>query len=96
MSCRSQRYTCDRLRVRTGSSLGTGGHLIKGAANARAVGTLVERTRRLFMLIKLPEFKPASAANAMLAFSDNLLGIAAPMCQCMTYDRAGRWRCTKS
>ncbi len=63
------------------------GDLIKGAANARAVGTLVERTSRLLMLIKLPEFRPASAANVMQAFSDKLLGIAAPMRQSMTYDQ---------
>lgn len=61
--------------------------LIKGAANASAVGTVVERTSRLLMLIKLPEFKPASAANVMQAFSDKLLGIAAPMRQSMTYDQ---------
>ena len=63
------------------------GDLIKGAANASAVGTLVERTSRLLMLIKLPEFKPASAANVMQAFSDKLLGTAAPMRQSMTYDQ---------
>lgn len=63
------------------------GDLIKGAANASAVGTLVERTSRLLMLVKLPEFKPASAANVMQAFSDKLLGIAAPMRQSMTYDQ---------
>ncbi len=60
-------------------------------ANANAVGTLVERTSRLLMLmlmlIKLPEFKPASAANVMQVFSDKLLGIAAPMRQSMTYDQ---------
>lgn len=61
--------------------------LIKGAANASAVGTLVERTSRLLILVKLPEFKPASAANVMQAFSDKLLGIAAPMRQSMTYDQ---------
>ena len=63
------------------------GDLIKGAANASAVGSLVERTSKLLMLIKLPEFKPASAANLMQAFSDKLLGIAAPMRQSMTYDQ---------
>ena len=63
------------------------GDLIKGAANASAVGTLVERTSRLLILVKLPEFKPASAANVMQAFSDKLLGIAAPMRQSMTYDQ---------
>ena len=63
------------------------GDLIKGAANASAVGTLVERTSRLVMLVKLPEFKPASAANVLQAFTDKLLGIAAPMRQSMTYDQ---------
>ena len=63
------------------------GDLIKGAANASAVGTLVERTSRLLMLVKLPEFKPASAVNVMQAFSDKLLGIAEPMRQSMTYDQ---------
>ena len=32
--------------------------LIKSEANARAVGTLVERTSRLVMLVKLLVFKP--------------------------------------
>jgi transposase, IS30 family len=63
------------------------GDLIKGAANASAVGTLVERTSRLVMLVKLPEFKPASAANVLQAFTDKLLSIAAPMRQSMTYDQ---------
>ena len=63
------------------------GDLIKGADNASAVGTLVERTSRWLILVKLPEFKPASAANVMQAFSDKLLGIAAPMRQSMTYDQ---------
>lgn len=63
------------------------GDLIKGAGNASAVGTLVERTSRLVMLIKLPAYKPASAANVLQAFTDKLLSIAQPMRQSMTYDQ---------
>jgi IS30 family transposase len=63
------------------------GDLIKGAGNASAVGTLVERTSRLVMLVKLPEFKPASAANVLQAFTDKLLGIAQPLRLSMTYDQ---------
>ena len=63
------------------------GDLIKGAGNASAVGTLVERTSRLVMLIKLPHPNPASAANVLQAFTDKLLSIAVPMRQSMTYDQ---------
>lgn len=63
------------------------GDLIKGSVKASAVGTLVERTSRLLMLINLPEFKPASAVNVMQAFSDKLLGLAEPMRRSMTYDQ---------
>lgn len=63
------------------------GDLIKGAGNASAVGTLVERTSRLLILVKLPEYQPSSAANVMQAFTDKLLQIAQPMRQSMTYDQ---------
>jgi hypothetical protein len=39
------------------------------------------------MLVKLPEFKPASAINVLQAFTDKLLGIAQPMRLSMTYDQ---------
>lgn len=63
------------------------GDLIKGAGNASAVGTLVERTTRLVMLVKLPQFKPASAANVLQGFTDKLLSVAQPMRLSMTYDQ---------
>ena len=63
------------------------GDLIKGEGNASAVGTLVERTSRLVMLVKLPHPKPASAANVLQAFTDKLLGIAQPLRLSMTYDQ---------
>lgn len=63
------------------------GDLIKGAGNASAVGTLVERTSRLLMLVKLPPPKPASAASVLQAFTDKLNGIAQPMRKTLTYDQ---------
>lgn len=63
------------------------GDLIKGQGNASAVGTLVERTSRLLILVKLPHPQPASAANVLQAFTDKLLSIAAPMRLSMTYDQ---------
>ena len=63
------------------------GDLIKGAGNASAVGTLVERTSRLLILVKLPHPKPASAANVLQAFTDKLNAIAQPMRQSLTYDQ---------
>ena len=63
------------------------GDLIKGEGNASAVGTLVERTSRLLILVKLPHPKPASAANVLQAFTDKLNGIAQPMRLSLTYDQ---------
>lgn len=81
-------FMCAHPRLRIASSPDIGrGDLIKGEGNASAVGTLVERTSRLVMLVKLPEFRPASAANVLQAFTDKLLGIAQPMRLSMTYDQ---------
>ncbi len=63
------------------------GDLIKGAGNLSAVGTLVERTTRLLMLVKLPHPNPASAAHVLQAFTDKLNSIAQPMRRSLTYDR---------
>ena len=63
------------------------GDLIKGKANASAIGTLVERSTRLVVLVKLPHPNPATAAHVLQAFSDKLNAIAAPMRQSLTYDR---------
>jgi transposase, IS30 family len=63
------------------------GDLIKGKANASAVGTLVERSSRLLILVRLPGPKPASAANVLQAFTDKLRLIAQPMRRSMTYDQ---------
>ncbi|ABF08412.1 IS30-like element IS1088 family transposase [Cupriavidus metallidurans] len=63
------------------------GDLIKGKANASAIGTLVERTTRLVVLVKLPHPNPATAAHVLQAFSDKLKTIAQPMRQTLTYDR---------
>jgi len=63
------------------------GDLIKGEANGSAVGTLVERTSRLLMLVKLPQIKPASALNVLQGFTDKLLSVALPLRLSMTYDQ---------
>jgi IS30 family transposase len=63
------------------------GDLIKGEGNASAVGTLVERSSRLLILVKLPHPKPASAAHVLQAFTDKLRGIAEPLRLSLTYDQ---------
>ena len=61
--------------------------LIKGKANASAVGTLIERTSRLLLMVHLPGPKPASAATVLQAFTDKLRSVAQPMRQSLTYDQ---------
>jgi IS30 family transposase len=63
--------------------------------NACAVETLVERISRLVMLVKLPEFKPASAANVLQGFTDKLMGIAQPMRLSMTQTQCREMRMHK-
>ena len=63
------------------------GRTIKGKGNASAIGTLVERTTRLVLLVRLPHPNPATAAHVLQAFSDKLKAIAQPMRQSLTYDR---------
>lgn len=82
------------------------GDLIKGAANASAIGSLVERSTRLLILVKLPHPHPATAAHVLQAFTDKLISIAQPMRKTLTYDRGREmahhaqltantaWRCT--
>ena len=84
-TCSASIYAPPRLK--TDSFRGTGRVTSSKARPTPAVGTLVERTSRLVMLVKLPDFKPASAANVMQAFTNKLLSIAAPMRQSMTYDQ---------
>lgn len=50
------------------------GGLIKGTADASVVGTLVERSTRFLMLVKLPHPHPATAAHVLQAFTDKLNG----------------------
>ena len=60
------------------------GDLIKGKANASAVGTLVERTSGYLMLVKMND---ATATSAMEGFSAALNGMPLAMRKSMTYDQ---------
>lgn len=53
-------------------------------------------TGRLVMWVKLPECKPASAANVLQAFTDKLLSVAQPMRLSMTTTKDEKWPCTRS
>ena len=64
--------------------------LIKRNGNARAVGSLVERSSRLLMLVHLPGPKRGSKATVLDAFTQKLRLIALPMRQSLTYDQGRR------
>ena len=61
--------------------------LIKGKGNASAVGSLVERSSRLLILVQLPGPKPGSAQTVLAAFTEKLRSIAKPMRQSLTHDQ---------
>src|SRR3954469_14564476 len=67
------------------------GDLIKGAANRSSVGTLVERTSRKLVLIKLTDAKAETARDG---FAAGLLAVPAPLR--LTLTRARRWRATRN
>src|SRR5688500_14853917 len=60
------------------------GDLIKGAANRSSVGTLVERTSRKLVLIKLTDAKAETARDG---FAAGLLAVPAPLRLTLTYDQ---------
>lgn len=60
------------------------GDLIKGAFNRSAVGTLVERSSRLVMLVQMEN---ATAVAALEGFSRVLNGVPEPMRKSLTYDQ---------
>jgi IS30 family transposase len=60
------------------------GDLILGAGGASAVGTLVERTTRLVVLVHMPTRKADVAASA---FAGALNAIPAPLRKTLTYDQ---------
>lgn len=60
------------------------GDLIKGTANRSSIGTLVERTSRLVLLVPMAN---ATAQAALEGFSQALNRVPAPMRKTLTYDR---------
>lgn len=60
------------------------GDLIKGAGNRSAVGTLVERTSRLVLLVKLDGL---SAADILRGFTQRLKSIPPSLRKTLTYDQ---------
>jgi len=60
------------------------GDLIKGAGNRSSVGTLVERTSRKVVLVKLADAKAETARDG---FAAGLLAVPAPLRLTLTYDQ---------
>lgn len=60
------------------------GDLVKGARGQSAIGTLVERTSRMVLLVQLPDCR---AASVLKAFTRRLGQIPASLRQSLTYDR---------
>src|SRR4051812_19883728 len=60
------------------------GDLIKGASNRSSVGTLVERTSRKVVLIKLADAKAETARDG---FAAGLLAVPGPLRLTLTYDQ---------
>lgn len=60
------------------------GDLIKGARNASAVGTMVERTSRLVLLTRLED---ASASAVLEGFTRRFRRVPEPLRRSLTYDR---------
>ena len=60
------------------------GDLIKGAANQSAVGTIVERTSRFILLVKLDS---AGALDVLNGFSRRLRSVPPSLRKTMTYDQ---------
>ena len=63
------------------------GELINGEGNAITVATLVERSRRVLMLVKLPHPKPATIAHVPQVSSDKLNSGAQPLLVSMTFNQ---------
>ena len=67
--------------------------LIKGAGNRSAVGTLVERTSRLILLVKV---KNATAEAALEGFREAFARVPEPLRQTLTYDQGKEMACHKA
>jgi IS30 family transposase len=60
------------------------GDLILGAGNRSAIGTLVERSSRLVLLVHLPK---KDAVSVAAAFARRLRALPATLCKTLTYDQ---------